>query len=232
MSLGIKVARRRRGREWSFKGSKEMVVRSRSSDYVLESIAADLGTTPSEIINSFIGRTRFLTPGEQAELLGAVLETAQQRPEVGARPVSQGQASARQAGGQPAARQGGQPPAQQNSQSRARQGGQPPSVGDGHPPTVGGGRAPSPRAGGAQPRSPRGGGDFFSALSQVAGGVQQGLGFFTQGAQVISSIASLFGGSTGQDVSRVAGQLSVGGSQVGALLQGLQGGRVPSLPGE
>jgi len=66
----------------------------------------------------------------------------------------------------------------------------------------------------------------------VAGGVQQGLGFFTQGAQVISSIASLFGGSTGQDVSRVAGQLSVGGSQVGALLQGLQGGRVPSLPGE
>ena len=184
----------------------EVTVRPASSGYVLESIASDLGTTPEEVLNGFLGRTRLLSPGEQAEVLGAMLEDAP--------PVTRSSAPTRPT-----------PPPQQ------RPGSPPPQQRPGGPqPQRPGGSQPQPqRPGGSQPQ-PRPGGDFFASFGRVAGGFQQGLGFFTQGAQAISSIASLFGGGAAQDVSRVAGQLSQGGSQVDAMLRGLRGGQV-SLPG-
>jgi hypothetical protein len=211
-------------------------VRAGAIDYHLESIAAGMGKTSAEVVSGFLQRTRFLTPGEQAELLGAFLESAPasgggaaRRPQGGGQPSrapSGGQTPPRQSGGQTPQRQSsGQTPQRQSSgQTPQRQsGGQTPQ-------RQSGGQTPQRQSGGQAPQRAAGG-DFFSSFGRVASGFQQGLSYFTQGAQAISSIASLFGGSTAQDVSRVAGQLAQGGSQVGSMLQGLQGGAAPSLPG-
>ncbi|MBK8258880.1 MAG: hypothetical protein IPK82_40255 [Polyangiaceae bacterium] len=207
-----------------------------------------------EDVQGFLARTSLLTPGEQAELLGAIIETAG--------------TTAQRSSPQSTTRSSPQPTTRSSPQSTTRSG---PTGGTGsttgrtqsqrsqaaggggtrQPATTGSTGARQPATGGAGTRQPAGsagtrqpavggagtrqraGGSQRSSpdLNAIFGGVQQGLGYFTQGAQAVSTFASLFGGDrTAQDISRVAGQLAQGGSQVGSFMQGFQGGGIPPLP--
>ena len=79
-------------------------------------------------------------------------------------------------------------------------------------------------------RGRSGGGFDFTRFTR---GIQQGLGAFQAGAQIVGGLAGAFGGNnrTARSFSRWATRLGQGAGQIGGMMQALRGRQVPAIRG-